>query len=136
MPESYKNRLSQLICITSAILFMFFFLTNNLKAGVGDLYKCEMVENLGITDENLNDIIKYNLQSFEFRRDENKLIFGVDENYFQGAEYDVEKSFEKMFLARKDQGRIAFNVQNFYYTYTSYANVILITAKCTIHKNN
>ena len=44
----------------------------------------------------------------------------------------LQKVLKKMFLARSDQGQIAYNVQNFYYTLTSYANVILITAKCKI----
>ena len=91
-----------------------------------------MVENLGITDGNLSRLEKYELQEFSFTREKTKLKFGKVDNYFQGAEYEVTKSFEKMFLARSDQGQIAYNVQNFYYTLTSYANVILITAKCRI----
>ena len=80
----------------------------------------------------MKKIEKYELQEFSFKREETKLIFGAKDNYFQGAEYEITKSFEKMFLARSDQGQIAYNVQNFYYTLTSYANVILITAKCMI----
>ena len=91
-----------------------------------------MVENLGITDGNLSRLEKYELQEFSFTREKTKLKFGKADNYFQGAEYEVTKNFEKMFLARSDQGQIAYNVQNFYYTFTSYANVILITAKCRI----
>ena len=91
-----------------------------------------MVENLGITDGNLSRLEKYELQEFSFTREKTKLKFGKADNYFQGAENEVTKSFEKMFLGRSDQGQIAYNVQNFYYTLTSYANVILITAKCRI----
>ena len=91
-----------------------------------------MVENLGITDGNLSKLEKYELQEFSFIREKTKLKFGKANNYFQGAEYEVTKSFEKMFLARSDQGQIAYNAENFYYTLTSYANVILITEKCTI----
>ena len=84
-----------------------------------------MVENLGITDGSMSKLEKYELQEFNFTMEETKLIFGEEDNYFQGAEYEVAKSFEKMFLARSDQGQIAYNDQNFYYTFTSYANVII-----------
>ena len=119
------------------ILFPFVFIllicsSDNLRAYAGSTYKCKMVENLGISESNLSKLEKYELQEFSFKREKQKLTFGKADNYFQGAEYEITKSFEKMFLARSDQGQIAYNVQNFYYTFTSYANVILITAKCKI----
>ena len=136
MAESRKNDFWKITLFSMCVFVWAICNPENLIADVGDLYQCKMVENLGITDGKLSKLEKYELQEFSFTREETKLIFGAEDNYFQGAEYEVGKSFEKMFLARKDQGQIAYNVQNFYYTFTSYANVILITAKCTIHKNN
>ena len=101
-------------------VFIFLICTpDNLSADVVSTYNCKMVENLGITDGNLSRLEKYELQEFSFTRENTKLKFGKADNYFQGAEYEVTKSFEKMFLARSDQGQIAYNVQNFYYTLTS-----------------
>ena len=132
MNESRKKSFFGILILPLSV-FIFLICTNdNLSADVGSTYKCKMVENLGITDGNLSKLEKYELQEFSFTREKTKLIFGKADNYFQGAEYEVTKSFKKMFLARSDQGQIAYNVQNFYYTLTSYANVILITAKCRI----
>ena len=132
MKESRKKSFFGILILPLSV-FIFLICTNdNLSADVGSTYKCEMVENLGITDGNLSRLEKYELQEFSFTREKTKLKFGKADNYFQGAEYEVTKSFEKMFLARSDQGQIAYNAQNFYYTLTSYANVILITAKCRI----
>ena len=56
-----------------------------------------MVENLGITDGNLSRLEKQELKEFSFTKEKTKLKFGKADNYFQGAEYEVKKSFEKMF---------------------------------------
>ena len=132
MNESRKKKFLWDIDLTLCVFIFLICTPDNLSADVGSTYKCKMVENLGITDGNLSKLEKYELQEFSFTREKTKLIFGKADNYFQGAEYEITKSFEKMFLARSDQGQIAYNVQNFYYTLTSYANVILITAKCRI----
>lgn len=132
MNKSRKNSFFKTSILSLCVFILLFFSPVNLFADVGRTYKCKMVENLGITDGNLSKLEKYELQEFSFTREKKKLIFGKADNYFQGAEYEITKSFEKMFLARSDQGQIAYNVQNFYYTLTSYANVILITAKCRI----
>ena len=132
MNKSRKNSFFKTSILSLCVFILLFCSPFNLFADVGSTYKCKMVENLGITDGNLSKLEKYELQEFSFTREKKKLIFGKVDNYFQGAEYEITKSFEKMFLARSDQGQIAYNVQNFYYTLTSYANVILITAKCMI----
>ena len=132
MNKSRKNNFFWTSILFLCVFILLFCSPVNLIADVGSTYKCKMVENLGITDGNLSKLEKYELQEFSFTREKKKLKFGKADNYFQGAEYEVTKSFEKMFLARSDQGQIAYNVQNFYYTLTSYANVILITAKCMI----
>ena len=132
MNKSRKNSFFKTSILSLCVFILLFCSPVNLFADVGSTYKCKMVENLGITDGNLSKLEKYELQEFSFTREKSKLIFGKADNYFQGAEYEITKSFEKMFLARSDQGQIAYNVQNFYYTLTSYANVILITAKCMI----
>ena len=132
MNKSRKNSFIKASILYLCVFILLFCSPVNLFADVGSTYKCKMVENLGISDGNLSKLEKYELQEFSFTREKTKLIFGKADNYFQGAEYEITKSFEKMFLARSDQGHIAYNVQNFYYTLTSYANVILITAKCKI----
>ena len=132
MNESRKNSFLRILILSPFVFILSICTPDNLRAYVGSTYKCKMVENLGISDGNLSKLEKYELQEFSFKREKDKLTFGKADNYFQGAEYEITKSFEKMFLARSDQGQIAYNVQNFYYTLTSYANVILITAKCKI----
>ena len=132
MNESRKKSFLEILILALKVYIFLICTHDNLGADVSRTYKCKMVENLGITDGNLSRLEKYELQEFSFTREKTKLKFGKADNYFQGAEYEVTKSFEKMFLARSDQGQIAYNVQNFYYTLTSYANVILITAKCRI----
>ena len=132
MNEFRKKSFFGIFILSPCISILLICTPDNLSADIGSTYKCIMVENLGITDGNLSKLEKYELQEFSFTREKTKLIFGKADNYFQGAEYEITKSFEKMFLARSDQGQIAYNVQNFYYTLTSYANVILITAKCMI----
>ena len=132
MNESRKKSFFGILILPLSVFIFLICTHGNLGADVGSTYKCKMVENLGITDGNLSRLEKYELQEFSFTREKTKLKFGKADNYFQGAEYEVTKSFEKMFLARSDQGQIAYNVQNFYYTLTSYANVILIMAKCRI----
>jgi hypothetical protein len=129
MNESRKKKFLWDIDLTLCVFIFLFCTPVNLSADVGSTYKCKMVENLGITDGNLSKLEKYELQEFSFTREKKKIKFGKADNYFQGAEYEVTKSFEKMFLARSDQGQIAYNVQNFYYTLTSYANVIFITGE-------
>ena len=132
MNESRKKSFFGILILPLSVFIFLICTHDNLGADVGSTYKCKMVENLGITDGNLSRLEKYELQEFSFIREKTKLKFGKADNYFQGAEYEVTKSFEKMFLARSDQGLVGYNAQNFYYTLTSYANVILITAKCRI----
>ena len=132
MNESIKKSFFGILILPLSVFIFMICTHDNLSADVGSTYKCKMVENLGITDGNLSKLEKFELQEFSFTREKTKLKFVKADNYFQGAEYEVTKSFEKMFLAQSDQGQIAYNVQNFYYTLTTYANVILITAKCRI----
>ena len=86
------------ILILPLSVFIFLICTHdNLSADVGSTYKCKMVENLGITDGNLSRLEKQELKEFSFTKEKKKLKFGKADNYFQGAEYEVKKSFEKMF---------------------------------------
>ena len=130
MNKFRKNSFFKTSILSLCVFILLICSPFNLFADVGSTYKCKMVENLVITDGNLSKLEKYELLEFSFTREKTKLKFGIADNYFQGAEYEVTKSSEKIFLARSDQGQIAYNVKNFYYTLTSYANVILITAKC------
>ena len=118
MNESRKKKFLWDIDLTLCVFIFLICTPDNLSADVGSTYKCKMVENLGITDGNLSKLEKYELQEFSFPREKTKLKFGKADNYFQCAEYEVTKIFEKMFLARSNQGQIAYNVQNFYYTLT------------------
>ena len=110
MNESRKKSFFGILILPLSVFIFLICTHDNLGADVGSTYKCKMVENLGITDGNLSRLEKYELQEFSFTREKTKLKFGKADNYFQGAEYEVTKSFEKMFLARSDQGQIAYNL--------------------------
>ena len=99
MNESRKKSLIGILILPLSVFIFLICTYDNLGADVGSTYKCKMVENLGITDGNLSRLEKYELQEFSFTREKTKLKFGKSDNYFQGAEYEVTKSFEKMFLA-------------------------------------
>ena len=104
MNESRKKSFFGILILPLSVFIFLICTHDNLCADVGSTYKCKMVENLGITDGNLSRLEKYELQEFSFIREKTKLKFGKADNYFQGAEYEVTKSFEKMFLARSDLG--------------------------------
>ena len=97
MNESRKKSFFGILILPLSIFTFLICTHDNLGADVGSTYKCKMVENLGITDGNLSRLEKYELQEFSFTREKTKLKFGKADNYFQGAEYEVTKSFEKMF---------------------------------------
>ena len=69
MNESRKKSFFGILILPLSVFIFLICTKDYLSADVGSTYKCEMVENLGITDGNLSRLEKYELQEFSFTRE-------------------------------------------------------------------
>ena len=69
------------------ILVLFFVLVFHVFSGVGDVYFCEMTQLMGIYPD--GSTTKYYLEKFKFKREQDKIIFGNEDNFFVGMEMNI-----------------------------------------------
>ena len=88
------------------LALIFFLLSTNSFAKVGDVYYCEMTQAIELKEGRL---INYIPQKFKFTIDsENMIRFGLDANYFRGSTFKV--------IEFSDNGE-KFYGDNFEYSY-------------------
>jgi len=69
------------------LVLIFFLLSTNSFAKVGDVYYCEMTQAIELKEGRL---INYIPQKFKFTIDSDNMIrFGLDANYFKGSTFEV-----------------------------------------------
>ena len=69
------------------LVLIFFLLSTQGFAKVGDVYYCEMTQAIELKEGRL---INYIPQKFKFTIDSDNMIkFGLDSNYFRGSTFDV-----------------------------------------------
>ena len=69
------------------LVSIFFLLSTNSFAKVGDVYYCEMTQAIELKEGRL---INYIPQKFKFTIDSDNMIrFGLDANYFKGSTFEV-----------------------------------------------
>ena len=69
------------------LVLIFFLLSTNSFAKVGDVYYCEMTQAIELKEGRL---INYIPQKFKFTIDSDNMIrFGLDTNYFRGSAFEV-----------------------------------------------
>ena len=69
------------------LVLIFFLLSTNSFAKVGDIYYCEMTQAIELKEGKL---INYIPQKFKFTIDSDNMIrFGLDSNYFRGSAFEV-----------------------------------------------
>ena len=69
------------------LVLIFFLLSTNSFAKVGDVYYCEMTQAIELKEGRL---INYIPQKFKFTIDSDNMIrFGLDSNYFRGSTFEV-----------------------------------------------
>jgi len=69
------------------LVLIFFLLSTNSFAKVGDVYYCEMTQAIELKEGKL---INYIPQKFKFTIDSDNMIrFGLDANYFKGSTFEV-----------------------------------------------
>ena len=69
------------------LVLIFFLLSTNSFAKIGDVYYCEMTQAIELKEGKL---INYIPQKFKFTIDsENIIRFGLDANYFKGSAFEV-----------------------------------------------
>ena len=69
------------------LVLIFFLLSTNSFAKVGDVYYCEMTQAIELKEGKL---INYIPQKFKFTIDSDNIIrFGLDANYFKGSTFEV-----------------------------------------------
>ena len=69
------------------LVLIFFLLSTNSFAKVGDVYYCEMTQAIELKEGRL---INYIPQKFKFTIDSDNMIrFGLDANYFRGSAFEV-----------------------------------------------
>ena len=69
------------------LVLIFFLLSTNSFAKVGDVYYCEMTQAIELKEGRL---INYIPQKFKFTIDSDNIIrFGLDSNYFRGSTFKV-----------------------------------------------
>jgi len=69
------------------LVLIFFLLSTNSFAKVGDVYYCEMTQAIELKEGKL---INYIPQKFKFTIDsENIIRFGLDANYFKGSAFEI-----------------------------------------------
>jgi hypothetical protein len=91
------------------LAFIFFLLSTQGFAKVGDVYYCEMTQAIELKEGKL---INYIPQKFKFTvESENIIRFGLDANYFRGSAFEV-----KEFTENGEQ----FYGDNFEYSYGNF----------------
>ena len=79
--------MSQIIMQKTILVLIFFLLSTQSFAKVGDVYYCEMTQAIELKEGKL---INYIPQKFKFTIDsENIIRFGLDANYFKGSAFEV-----------------------------------------------
>jgi len=69
------------------LVLIFFLLSTNSFAKVGDVYYCEMTQAIELKEGKL---INYIPQKFKFTIDSDNMVrFGLDPNYFRGSTFEV-----------------------------------------------
>ena len=69
------------------LVLIFFLLSTNSFAKVGDVYYCEMTQAIELKEGRL---INYIPQKFKFTIDSDNMVrFGLDPNYFRGTTFEV-----------------------------------------------
>ena len=69
------------------LVLIFFLLSTNSFAKVGDVYYCEMTQAIELKEGKL---VNYIPQKFKFTiESDNKIRFGLDTNYFRGSAFEV-----------------------------------------------
>ena len=69
------------------LVLIFFLLSTNSFAKIGDVYYCEMTQAIELKEGKL---INYIPQKFKFTIDSDNMIrFGLDANYFKGSTFEV-----------------------------------------------
>ena len=69
------------------LVSIFFLLSTNSFAKVGDVYYCEMTQAIELKEGRL---VNYIPQKFKFTIDSDNMIrFGLDANYFKGSTFEV-----------------------------------------------
>ena len=98
-------------------------------AEVGDIYMCEMTENLSILD---HKITNYRLENFKFLRSTKELRFGNEENTFQDYTVVVSGGSGEMFWGGNEGLNLfTYDNGNFVWARADVNDGSLITAKCT-----
>ena len=114
-------------------LFVLSF-TSLVFADVGDVYYC--IEDLRVrNNEGYTDVTSYKPQKFQFKRTDNKLIFGKQDNWFKGAEMDIIFSAGELFTAAgetRDADVVKYRDGKFFYSYVSFEDITLVIAGCSI----
>ena len=114
----------------STIIFLLF--PTIVFGGIGDVYYC--------TGENLVRIENYKVkqykpQNFKFRRSENQIKFGSEDNYLKDIILN-EKIFsvQEMFSFTNQTKVFVMNYKNgkFHYTSNTYRSITILTGKCSI----
>ena len=99
--------------------------------GIGDVYYC--------TGENIvqiknHKVTKYKPQNFKFKRSENKIKFGSDDNFFQNVILKKKVvSIGEMFKFTDDQTVVIMSYVDgkFHYSSNTFDSITIFTGKCS-----
>ena len=125
------NSFNQINMKILLILFVLLF-SSSVMADVDDVYYCSETLRYGLNvgDE---DITQYKPQKFKFKRTNNKLIFGNEDNWYKDTELDIVFSKLELFSASADTLDIfKYEDGNFNYSATSYSKIRAVTGTCSL----
>ena len=101
--------------------------------GIGDVYYCTGENTLQIKN---HKVTKYKPQNFKFKRSENEINFGSDDNFFK--DFILKKkifSVGEMFTFTDNDrpiGIMKYVDGKFQYSSNTYDNITILTGKCSI----
>jgi len=115
---------------TLFIILIFCLSSTKIFGAVNDVYYCEMNNLILIKDGKFNS---YQEQKFKFKRLENELVFGSEDNYFQNFDLPVLFSAGETFNAGDNIMAIfSYMDGKFYYGASTYDKAYAIDGKCSV----
>jgi len=102
------------------------------NADWGDVYYCQMTQQVGISSD--GEMTRYKLGTFQFKLDQvkNAVVFG-NKGYLKNEVHEIDyydNILWVLFTAQGKLSRTSFNNSKFVYSHVDLAGLVSITADC------
>ena len=125
MSKKYLNFIS----INTLVLILFFFLSASKTFGaVNDVYFCKMDQ---FKETRKGKIYNYKPQEFKFKRYNDEIKFGNEENTFKGYSMKVLFSAGEYFSGGNEYVRFSYKDYYFHFSRADSVGAQLMSARCS-----